>query len=49
MGKEDLGEIYENGELFTDFCHFNSLVIGGSVFTHKRINKTTCISPDHQI
>ena len=28
MGKEGLGEINENGELFTDFCHFNSLIIG---------------------
>ncbi|KAI0228799.1 hypothetical protein LSAT2_020751 [Lamellibrachia satsuma] len=28
MEKEGLGEINENGELFTDFCHFNSLVIG---------------------
>ena len=48
MGKEGLGEINENGELFTDYCHFNSLVTGGSVFTHKRIHKTTWISPDHQ-
>ena len=38
--------INENGELFTDFYHFNSLVIG--VFPHKMIHKTTWISPDHQ-
>ena len=48
MGKEGFDEINENEELFTDFCHFNSLVIGGSVFPHKRIHKTTWISPDHQ-
>ena len=48
MGKEGCGEINENEELFTDFCYFNSLVIGGSVFPHKRIHKTTRISPDHQ-
>ena len=48
MGKEGLGEINENGELFTDFCYFNILVIGGSVFPHKKIHKTTWISPDHQ-
>ena len=48
MEKEGLGEINENRELFTDFSHFNSLVIGGSVFPHKRIHKTTWISPDHQ-
>ena len=46
MGKEGVGEINKNRELFTDFCH--SLVIGGSVFPHKRIHKTTWISPDHQ-
>ena len=28
LGKEGLREINENGELFTDFCHFNSLVMG---------------------
>ena len=48
MGKEGLGEINENGELFIDFCTFNSLVIGGSVFPHKRIHKTTWMSPDHR-
>ena len=48
MGKEGLGEINENGELFTDFCHFNILVIGGSVLPYKMIHKTTWISPHHQ-
>ncbi|KAH3708226.1 hypothetical protein DPMN_067670 [Dreissena polymorpha] len=28
MGKEGVGEINENGELFTDFCGLNDLVIG---------------------
>ena len=46
MGTEALGEINENGELFTDFCAFNDLVIGGSVFKHKNIHKETWISPD---
>ena len=48
MGKEGLGVMNENGEMFTDFCTFNSLVIGGSVFPHKRIHKVTWISPDHR-
>ena len=48
MGKEGLDEINENRELFTDFCHVNSLVIEGSVFPHKRIHNTTWISTDHQ-
>nr|CAH8843517.1 unnamed protein product [Trichobilharzia regenti] len=46
MGREALGEMNDNGELFSDFCAFNDLVIGGSVFKHKDIHKTTWISPD---
>ena len=47
MGREGLGQINENGELFADFCSFNNIVIGGSLFRHKRIHKATWISPDH--
>ena len=36
----------ENGELLTEFCTFNDLVIGGTVFQHKQIHKTTWTSPD---
>ncbi|XP_076439125.1 uncharacterized protein LOC143277998 [Babylonia areolata] len=46
MGKHGVGEQNENGELFTDFCTFNDLVIGGTVFPHKTIHKTTWVSPD---
>nr|CAH8863155.1 unnamed protein product [Trichobilharzia regenti] len=46
MGREALGEMNDNSELFSDFCAFNDLVIGGSVFKHKEIHKTTWISPD---
>ncbi|CAH8465305.1 unnamed protein product [Heterobilharzia americana] len=47
MGREALGEVMnENGELFAEFCAFNDLVIGGSVFKHKDIHKATWISPD---
>ena len=46
MGNQGLGEMNENGELFADFCSFNKLVIGGSVFAHKRIHKVTWGSPD---
>ena len=46
MGKQALGEMNENGEIFTDFCAFNNLVIGGSIFPHKDIHKATWISPD---
>ena len=45
MGKHRVGEENENGELFTDLCTFNDLVIGGTAFPHKKIHKTTWISP----
>lgn len=47
MGKHGLGQMNENGELFADLCALNSLIIGGSVFPHKRIHKATWRSPDH--
>lgn len=47
MGKQGLGTMNENGERFADTCADYNLVIGGSVFPHKSIHKTTWISPDH--
>ena len=47
MGKHGLGEINENGERFADTCSLNKIVIGGSIFPHKRIHKATWVSPDH--
>ncbi|KAJ8336989.1 hypothetical protein SKAU_G00382090 [Synaphobranchus kaupii] len=47
MGKHGLWEMNENGELFSDFCAFNNMVIGGSVYPHKRVHKVTWISPNH--
>ena len=38
----------ENGELFADFCFFNKLVIGGSVFPHMKVHKTTWVSPENK-
>ena len=46
MGTHALGEMNENGELFSDFCACNDLVIGGSLFQHKDIHKVTWVSPD---
>ena len=46
MGKHGLGEINDNGERFQGFCAFNSLVVGGTVFPHKRLHKATWVSPD---
>lgn len=48
MGKEGLGTINENREIFTDFCEQTDLIIAGTVFPHRRIHKVTRISPDAQ-
>ena len=47
MGNHGLGEMNENGELFADLCANNDLVIGGSIFPHKKIHKATWCSPDN--
>ena len=47
MGRHGLGEMSDNGERFTDFCALNGLVIGGSIFPHKRIHKVAWVSPDN--
>ncbi|KAL0165193.1 hypothetical protein M9458_040946 [Cirrhinus mrigala] len=41
MGVHGLGQMNENGERFADLCSLNQLVIGGSIFPHKRIHKAT--------
>ncbi|RUS81369.1 hypothetical protein EGW08_010867 [Elysia chlorotica] len=46
MGRHGVGQQNENGELFTEFCSFNDLTIGGTLFPHKIIHKTTWTSPD---
>ena len=46
MGKHGVGSMNENGELFADFSVLNNLVIGGSIFPHKRHHKSAWISPD---
>ena len=45
MGKHGLEEMSDNGELFADLCSFNKLVIGGSVFPHKKVHQVTWVSP----
>ena len=49
MGRQGLGKMNENGEMLADFCAFNNMIIGGSVFPHRRIHKATWVSPDHRI
>ncbi|CAH8586361.1 unnamed protein product [Heterobilharzia americana] len=46
MGRETIGDMNENGELFAEFCAFSDLVIRGTVFKHTDIHKATWISPD---
>ncbi|XP_068671410.1 craniofacial development protein 2-like [Montipora foliosa] len=48
MGKHGVGVQNENGELLTEFHSFNDLVIGGTVFQHKQIHKTTWTSSDER-
>ena len=46
MGQQGIGEMNDNGERFADLCAAADLVIGGSIFQHKRIHKATWVSPD---
>ena len=48
MGQQRLGIVNENGKLFLNMCVINRMVIGGSIFPHKRIHKATWVSPDHK-
>ena len=48
MGKQGLGQMNENGERFANMCSFNRLVIGGTVFPHKKIHRATWVSPDQR-
>ena len=46
MGVHGLGVMNDNREQFANACAINNIMIGGSVFTHKRIHKATWVSPD---
>ena len=46
MGTHGEGVINESGEMFSDFCASNGLVIGGTLFPHKKSHKLTLRSPD---
>ena len=39
MGVHGLGVMNDNGERFVNACAANNIVIGGSVFPHKKIHK----------
>ena len=46
MGKYGLGSMNEKGEIFSDFCVSNELIIGGTIFPHKQCHKVTWRSPN---
>ena len=41
MGRHGDGDINEHGQYLADVCASNKLVIGGTLFPHKEIHKTT--------
>ena len=45
MGKHGIGTINDNGERLCHFCDENNMVIGGTLFQHRVIHKTTWTSP----
>ena len=48
LGTHGLGLMNENGELFADVCADNDMVIGGSLFPHKDLHKTTWVSHEQK-
>lgn len=41
MGEQGLSECNNNGEMLCPICQENNLIIGGTIFMHKDIHKTT--------
>ena len=46
LGIHEIGVLNDKGQRLIDFCQLNDLVIGGSLFQHKDIHKTTWIAPN---
>jgi len=47
MGRHGIGNMNENGELFSEICASSDLIIGGTVFPHKTCHKVSWVSPDN--
>ena len=47
MGRHGIGNMNENGELFSELCASCDFIIGGSVFPHKTYHKVSWVSPDN--
>ena len=43
MGRQGIGEMNENEEMLADFCFTNSLVIRGTIFSHRKCHKATWV------
>ena len=48
LGCHSIGEMNETSVLLVDYVLSNDLVIGGTLFEHKKIYKYTWMSPDSQ-
>jgi hypothetical protein len=46
-GQHGIREMNENGELFFNLCATYDLIIGGSLFIHKKCHQVTWVSPDY--
>jgi len=46
IGQHGLCVMNDNGDRLADLCALNKLVLGGSVFPHRRLYKATWQSPD---
>ena len=47
MGRHGIGNMNENGELFSELCANYDLIIGGTIFPHKTCHKVSWGSPDN--
>ena len=45
LGREGCGIQNDNGERLVEWCPFNNMIIGGTLFPYSNIHKLTCISP----
>ena len=46
MGREGCGVQNDNGERLVEWCAFNNMIIGGTLFPHRNIHKLTWTSPN---
>ena len=47
MDRHRIGNMNENGELFSELCANYDLIIGGTAFPHKTCHKVSWVSPDN--